>query len=122
MLIDLRRDALARAEKSWRSHKAPMAAYWKSVAVYAGHLARVLADSAGGVLTNGERGSHDHDDRSARSAIGTDSSHHGQQAADSRRLAGVQKVCGEHPGDGCVGAGAWPAAPGAGREDRSAGR
>jgi len=41
-LLDLRIDALRRAEHQWRKHKAPMAAYWKIVAVYAGHLARVL--------------------------------------------------------------------------------
>lgn len=42
ILLDLARDARGRAEQSWRRHKAPMAAYWKAVAVYAGHLARVL--------------------------------------------------------------------------------
>jgi hypothetical protein len=42
LLLDIRQDAQVRAEKSWRSHKAPMAAYWKAVAVYAGHAARLL--------------------------------------------------------------------------------
>ena len=42
LLLDLRADAHARADESWRRHKAPMAAYWKAVAVYAGHTARVL--------------------------------------------------------------------------------
>ena len=42
VLLDLAADARARAEDSWRRHKAPMAAYWKAVSVYAGHLARVL--------------------------------------------------------------------------------
>ena len=42
VLIDLAADARARAEESWRRHKALMAVYWKAVAVYAGHLARVL--------------------------------------------------------------------------------
>ena len=42
LLLDLRRDAQARADESWRRHKAPMAAYWKAVAVYAGHTARLL--------------------------------------------------------------------------------
>jgi hypothetical protein len=42
VLLDLRRDALDRAEKSWRSHKGPMAVYWKCVGVYAGHIAKVL--------------------------------------------------------------------------------
>jgi hypothetical protein len=35
-------DARVRAELAWRTHKAPMAVYWKAVGVYAGHLARVL--------------------------------------------------------------------------------
>lgn len=39
-LLDLRADALDRAELQWRRHKAPMACYWKVVGVYAGHLAR----------------------------------------------------------------------------------
>lgn len=42
ILVDLRRDCLARAEESWRKHKAPMAAYWKAAGVYAGHIARAL--------------------------------------------------------------------------------
>jgi hypothetical protein len=41
-LQDFRRDAQQRATKSWQSHKAPQALYWKVVAVYAGHMARVL--------------------------------------------------------------------------------
>ena len=41
VLLDIRKDAQVRAEKCWRTHKAPMAAYWKAVAVYAGHTARV---------------------------------------------------------------------------------
>lgn len=36
-------DSRERAEKCWRTHKAPMAAYWKAVAVYANHTSRVLA-------------------------------------------------------------------------------
>lgn len=43
MLREIARDAQARAKKSWLSHKAPMALYWKCVAVYARHLALVLA-------------------------------------------------------------------------------
>lgn len=42
LLLDLRRDAQTKADDCWRRHKAPMAAYWKAVAVYAGHIARVL--------------------------------------------------------------------------------
>lgn len=39
---DISADARARAEKCWRTHKAPMAAYWKAVAVYANHTARLF--------------------------------------------------------------------------------
>lgn len=41
VLLDIRADAKLRAEQCWRSHKAPMAAYWKAVSVYAGHIARI---------------------------------------------------------------------------------
>lgn len=44
VLTDLKKDAAARASKSWLTHKAPMAVYWKAVSVYAGHLARVVKD------------------------------------------------------------------------------
>jgi len=39
---DIAADARARAEKCWRAHKAPMAAYWKAVAVYATHASRLI--------------------------------------------------------------------------------
>lgn len=42
VLIDIAADARLRAEKCWRTHKAPMALYWKVVAVYAGHIARAI--------------------------------------------------------------------------------
>lgn len=42
ILLNLRRDARTRAEHSWQTRKAPMAAYWAAVSVYAGHLARLL--------------------------------------------------------------------------------
>lgn len=42
VMLELREDARERANESWRKHKAPMAAYWKAVSVYAGHLAKVL--------------------------------------------------------------------------------
>jgi len=42
LLSELSQDAAARAEHSWRRKKAPMAAYWKAVSVYAKHAARVL--------------------------------------------------------------------------------
>jgi uncharacterized protein YdhG (YjbR/CyaY superfamily) len=41
LLLEIRADAQERAEKCWRKHKAPMAAYWKAVAVYAGHASRL---------------------------------------------------------------------------------
>lgn len=47
LLLDIRKDAQARAEKCWRQHKAPMAAYWKAVAVYTGHTARLLRSDNG---------------------------------------------------------------------------
>lgn len=42
LLKELARDARDRAETSWRSHKAPMAAYWKAVSVYSMHLSRIV--------------------------------------------------------------------------------
>jgi hypothetical protein len=42
LLLDLHGDALTRAEKCWKKSKPPMAAYWKAVAVYAKHTARLL--------------------------------------------------------------------------------
>jgi hypothetical protein len=42
VLLDIRADARLRAETCWRRHKAPMAAYWKALSTYAGHLARAL--------------------------------------------------------------------------------
>lgn len=44
VLLDLAADARGRADKCWRTHKAPMAVYWKCVAVYAGHIARLLRE------------------------------------------------------------------------------
>jgi len=43
VLGDLARDAAERAQSSWRSNKAPMAAYWKAVSVYAKHVRAALA-------------------------------------------------------------------------------
>lgn len=42
LLREVAADASGRADKCWRTHKAPMAAYWKAVAVYAGHIAKVI--------------------------------------------------------------------------------
>lgn len=46
VLDDLAADARQRAELCWRKHKAPMAAYWKAVAVYARHVARAIRAGA----------------------------------------------------------------------------
>lgn len=42
VLLEMRFDCLANADKCWKKHKAPMAAYWKAVGVYAGHISRTL--------------------------------------------------------------------------------
>lgn len=42
VLLDLRSAAQVNAQKCWATHKAPMAAYWKVVAVYTGHIAMLL--------------------------------------------------------------------------------
>jgi hypothetical protein len=42
VLAELSAEARGRAEDSWRRHKAPMACYWKAVAVYARHARRAL--------------------------------------------------------------------------------
>lgn len=41
LLAEIAVDARERANNCWRKHKAPMAAYWKAVAVYAGHARRL---------------------------------------------------------------------------------
>ena len=41
LLTDIVIDARIQAEKCWRKHKAPMAAYWKAVSVYAGHTRKL---------------------------------------------------------------------------------
>ena len=43
LLKQISADARVRAERCWKTHKAPMAAYWKAVAVYANHTSRLLA-------------------------------------------------------------------------------
>lgn len=42
ILIAIRNDARDRAEKAWRKHKPPVAAYWAAVGVVCNHLSRVL--------------------------------------------------------------------------------
>lgn len=41
VLADIQTDSRQRAEQCWKKHKAPMAAYWKAVAVYAGHMRKL---------------------------------------------------------------------------------
>jgi hypothetical protein len=42
VLRELSLDAAHRAERAWARHKGPMAAYWRSVAVYSKHISRAL--------------------------------------------------------------------------------
>ncbi|MDK9702405.1 MAG: hypothetical protein OEL20_04645 [Sulfuritalea sp.] len=42
LLREISADARVRAEKCWRSHKGPMALYWKCLAVYSNHASRLL--------------------------------------------------------------------------------
>ena len=49
LLLDLAADARHRSRSSWESRKVFVAAYWATVAVYAGHVARVL----GGIRQRG---------------------------------------------------------------------
>ncbi len=46
VLRELRAQADAEAEKSWRKRKGPMAAYWRAVATYARHTAHALSKSS----------------------------------------------------------------------------
>jgi hypothetical protein len=46
LLVEIGADARARADECWRKHKAPMACYWKALAVYAGHAARLAPKAA----------------------------------------------------------------------------
>ncbi|MFB9062232.1 MULTISPECIES: hypothetical protein [Sphingobium] len=49
ILLELRADARALAEKSWRQRKAPMASYWAAVSVYSGHFARAISNNLSSV-------------------------------------------------------------------------
>lgn len=42
LLRELRAQADAEAEKSWKKRKGPMAAYWRAVATYARHIAHLI--------------------------------------------------------------------------------
>jgi hypothetical protein len=46
LLMDIRKEAQAKAEKCWRQHKGPMALYWKCLSVYSGHMSRMLREQA----------------------------------------------------------------------------
>ncbi|MFC2252461.1 hypothetical protein ACETRX_22690 [Labrys portucalensis] len=48
LLADLAKDCAQRAQKSWKTHKAPMALYWKATSVYARHLSRAIRRSQHG--------------------------------------------------------------------------
>lgn len=50
VLLELRAEAHAKAEASWKARKGPMAVYFRAVAVYAGHIARLLRDEKQRVL------------------------------------------------------------------------
>ena len=43
VLRQLRSQADAEAERSWKKRKGPMAAYWRAVATYARHAAHALS-------------------------------------------------------------------------------
>jgi hypothetical protein len=42
LALELRNIARAKADKAWRTCKAPMAVYWRGLAVYCVHFARLL--------------------------------------------------------------------------------
>lgn len=46
-LLDIQSEARLRAERSWRSRKPPVAAYWAACGVYAGHIARAIGPGPG---------------------------------------------------------------------------
>lgn len=43
VMRELREQANSEAEKSWKKRKGPMAAYWRTVATYARHIAHALS-------------------------------------------------------------------------------
>lgn len=42
ILGDIAKDARRRGDESWRKNKAPMAAYWRAVSTYSGHIKRAV--------------------------------------------------------------------------------
>ena len=49
LLKEMRADLRKKAEHSWRKSKAPVAAYHKAMAVYAGHIYNLLKEDDDGV-------------------------------------------------------------------------
>lgn len=49
LLVSIRDEARAKAQKSWKQNKAPMAAYWKVVGVYVEHIRRAIRPLKGEV-------------------------------------------------------------------------
>lgn len=68
ILGDIALDARERAEKCWRTHKAPMAAYWKACSVYAGHIKRAVAKATAPLEATEEQGSRSEEPISSRLA------------------------------------------------------
>lgn len=46
LLTEMRNESRAKAELCWRTHKAPMAVYYKATAVHLNHIQRALKKSA----------------------------------------------------------------------------
>ena len=55
LLSEISADARTRADKAWRTHKAPMATYWKALSVYARHTRLALR-----VASDARRNEQDH--------------------------------------------------------------
>jgi hypothetical protein len=60
VLIDLRREAAAKAQREWKRNKSMTAAYWKAVSIYAGHIARLCREPSPATLWQQR-----HDERAA---------------------------------------------------------
>ncbi len=42
LLEEIRIDAFARADNAWRKSKPPLAAYWRAVSTYSGHVRKAI--------------------------------------------------------------------------------
>jgi len=42
LLEEMRIDAFARADNAWRKSKPPLAAYWRAVSTYSGHVRKAI--------------------------------------------------------------------------------